>query len=495
MQELPRKFLIAVLCCIPALAHASTFYVDSASGNDANSGTSPTLAWSSLAPVNQHTFMPGDHILLHAGQSWSGAIEAHGNGTTENPITLGSYGEGAKPLIQGQGVSAVLTLRDVSGWTVEDISITNHGDSQDPRLGILIETSKYAFALHLVRVDIRDVNGQLSKEAGGIGIIPDGHGHPAHFDDILIDHCIIRHMAGMGIFLHVLDRDNHAYLNTHVRLTGNTIVDIGKNAIFLRGTTDGLIDHNKVRFAAAHEHGNAICVGWSKHTTVSYNEVSETGLHTGPFDGGAVDVDDGSISTVVEYNWSHDNVAGFGVGSQPNDNCDAIGTIIRYNLSENDSVRVFSVHGHDRSTAIYNNTAFIGQGHSPAPVHTGRYKQNPELPDTILFARNVFFNEGDLTFDWKAKNIMTDGNCYFGNAPKSPLEDKHIVRDQTMNISGAPIRHRDEAGVYSLPAGSACGAMLPALPNENGTDFLGTPLSNATPGIRGAIVSAATTNR
>jgi hypothetical protein len=495
MQELPRKFLFAVLCCISGVAHASTFYVDSASGNDANSGTSPTLAWSSLVPVNQHTFTPDDRILFRAGQDWAGVLEPHGSGTAEHPIVLGSYGEGAKPLIRGEGTPATLILRDVSGWTVQDIAITNHGDNERERLGILIQTSKYAFALHLVRVDIRDVNGQVSKMDGGIGIVPDGNGHPAHFDDVLIDHCTIHHMAGMGIFLHVLDRDNHAYLNTHVRLTGNTITDIGKNAIFLRGTTDGLIDHNTVRFAGAREHGNAICVGWSKHTVVSNNEVSGTGLHTGPFDGGAVDVDDGSIDTVVEYNWSHDNVAGFGVGSQPNDNCDAIGTIIRFNLSENDRVRVFSVHGHDRSTAIYNNTAFIGKGHSPGPVHTGRYKQNPELPDGILFARNVFFTEGEIAFDWKAKNVMTDGNCYFGNAPSNALEDKHVVREQTMNLTGAPIRHRNEAGVYSIPAGSACGAMLPALPNASGTDFLGTPLTASTPGVRGAIVSSAIENR
>jgi hypothetical protein len=487
MRKQFRAHVFAAICCAASCAHAATFYVDASSGNDANAGTSPALAWASLAPVNQHTFAPGDRILLHAGQSWTGPLTAHGNGTADNPIILGSYGEGAKPLLQGQGAPATLTLRDVSGWTVEDIAITNHGENQDVHLGILLTTSKYAFALHVLRVEIRDVNGQVSKLGGGIGIIPDGHGHAAHFDDVLIDHCIIRHMAGEGIYLHVQDADNHAYLNTHVRLTGNTIVDIGKNAIYLRATTDGLIDHNKVRFAAAREHGNAICVGWSKHTVVSSNEVSETALHTGPFDGGAVDVDDGAINTVVEYNWSHDNVGAVGVGSKPNDNDDATGTIIRYNLSENDRLRVFTVHGHDRSTVIYNNTVFVGKDHSPYAVHTGRYQQNPELPDTILFARNVFFNEGALTFEWKAKNVMTDGNCYFGNPPSNALDDKHVVKDPTLTLIGPPIHHRNEAVVYSTPA--ACTPMQPALPNESGTDFLGTTIAADKAGTRGAILA------
>ena len=421
MQRVPRRFLLAVICLLPALAHAATFYVDSASGNDTNAGTSPTLAWSSLTPVNQHTFTADDRILFHTGQSWVGVLEPHGSGTADHPIVLGSYGDGAKPLIKGQGAPATLVLRDVSGWTVQDIAITNHGESQDVHLGILITTTAFASALHVLRVEIRDVNGQVAKLGGGIGIIPDGRGHPAHFDDILIDHCTIHHMAGEGIYLHVIDADNHRYLNTRVRLTGNTITDIGKNAIYLRATTDGLIDHNTVRFAATREHGNAICVGWSMHTVVSNNEVSDTALHTGPYDGGAVDVDDGAVNTVVEYNWSHNNVGAVGVGSKPNDNDDASGTIIRYNLSENDRLRIFTVHGHDRSTAIYNNTAFIGQGHSPYAVHTGRYQGIPELPDTILFARNVFFNEGDLSFEWQAKNVSTDGNCYFGNAPTNAI--------------------------------------------------------------------------
>src|SRR6185437_959344 len=175
---------------------------------------------------------------------------------------------------------------------------------------------------------------------------------------------------------------------------------------------------------------------------------------------------------------SHDNVGGaVNVFTEPNRDCDAVGTIIRYNLSENDGIRVFGIHGAGRSTAIYNNTAFIGEGHSPNAVQAGRYGHHPELPDGILFTRNVFFTEGKLTFDWQAKNIMTGGNCYFGNEPKSPLADAHMVKNKAMHLSGVPIHDWNEAGAYSIPSGSACGPMLPSLPNESGTDFMGTSLN------------------
>jgi len=485
-------FLVAV-CCSASVAHASIFYIDAVSGKDANAGTSASLAWSGLTPVNQHKFAAGDRILFHAGQSWIGVLSPRGSGVADNPITLGSYGDGAKPQIKGEGAAATLVLRNVSGWTVQDIAVTNHGEKDDKRIGVLIQTSDYSFAIHLLRVDVSDVNGTLSKRAGGIGIVAEGGSeHPAHFDDVLIDQCIISHIAGDGIWLHVTDGELRTYRNTHVRLTSNTITDIGKNAIYLRGTIDGLIDHNVVRFAGAHEHGNAICIGWSKHTVVRDNEVSETGINTGDRDNGAIDVDDGSIDAVVEYNWSHDNVGGaVNVYTEPNKDCDAVGTIIRYNLSENDGIHVFGVHGADRSTVIYNNTAYIGKGHSPSAVQSGRYGHHPELPDGILFARNVFFVEGKLSFDLQGKNFLSGGNCYFGNAPKGMPADKQVVKDGKVHVSDVPIGSRTQAGVYGVPAGSACGPISSPMPKEGGTDFAGTVLTEETMGVRGAIVLGA----
>jgi hypothetical protein len=144
----------------------------------------------------------------------------------------------------------------------------------------------------------------------------------------------------------------------------------------------------------------------------------------------------------------------------------------------------------DRQTVIYNNTAYIGKGHSPNAVQAGRYGHHPELPTGIVFIRNVFFNEGDLTFDWKASNVSTNGNCYFGNPPKSPLKDANMVKGKAMPVSGVPIHEWKEATIYSIPAGSGCDPMSPALPNAGGVDFVGTPASEKTVGTRGAIFTS-----
>jgi len=61
---------------------AATYYVDSAGGNDANSGTATNSAWQTLAKVNGTTFQSGDFILFKTGGSWIGTLNPQGAGAT-----------------------------------------------------------------------------------------------------------------------------------------------------------------------------------------------------------------------------------------------------------------------------------------------------------------------------------------------------------------------------------------------------------------------------
>ena len=79
------------------------YYVDSVNGNDLNSGTSPASAWASLQQVSKQVFQPGEKLLFKCGTSFRGQLAPTGSGTEENPIIIDSYGEGDKPLIEGNG--------------------------------------------------------------------------------------------------------------------------------------------------------------------------------------------------------------------------------------------------------------------------------------------------------------------------------------------------------------------------------------------------------
>src|ERR1700728_1018317 len=65
------RFIRLILVAAAALAcHAATYYVDSAKGADANSGTQERAPWKTLGKVNTARFQPGDRILLKSGSSW-----------------------------------------------------------------------------------------------------------------------------------------------------------------------------------------------------------------------------------------------------------------------------------------------------------------------------------------------------------------------------------------------------------------------------------------
>ncbi len=92
------------------IAGARNYYI-SASGNDANSGTSSSSPWKSISKVNSASsgMAAGDSILFRRGDVFYGGLIINKSGSSSSPIVVSAYGTGAKPVISG-------TL-SASGWT------------------------------------------------------------------------------------------------------------------------------------------------------------------------------------------------------------------------------------------------------------------------------------------------------------------------------------------------------------------------------------------
>jgi hypothetical protein len=84
---------------LPVAAAPSTYYVDCA-GSDSAAGTSTSTAWRSLDKASAASLAPGDSLLLKRGCRWTGTLTARWNGTSALPITIGSYGSGALPVLE-----------------------------------------------------------------------------------------------------------------------------------------------------------------------------------------------------------------------------------------------------------------------------------------------------------------------------------------------------------------------------------------------------------
>ena len=101
-------FLTVAVCLLALSARAATYYVDGALGDDGNSGLSVDDAWGTLDAVDAESFGPGDTILFRRDLEYRGVLRVSGNGNPGNPISVGAYGEGAQPIINGAAL--------IQGW-------------------------------------------------------------------------------------------------------------------------------------------------------------------------------------------------------------------------------------------------------------------------------------------------------------------------------------------------------------------------------------------
>src|SRR5258705_1453070 len=107
----PMKSLLLLAFTIFCFTADATTYYFSASGNDANNGTSTSTPWKTLSKFNSvfASKLPGDNFLFNRGDVFYGSIIPSRSGSSGLPITIGAYGTGANPVISG--------LTPVTSWT------------------------------------------------------------------------------------------------------------------------------------------------------------------------------------------------------------------------------------------------------------------------------------------------------------------------------------------------------------------------------------------
>lgn len=125
------SFLV-IFSCLYLLSAAKNYYIDKKNGNNLNNGYSESSAWQTLENVNQTVFYPGDSILFKNGEKWMGMMKPKGNGSKNNRIVIGAYGDGAPPVFDAEGkkqesgfMSATILLFNQEYWEIRDIEVQN----------------------------------------------------------------------------------------------------------------------------------------------------------------------------------------------------------------------------------------------------------------------------------------------------------------------------------------------------------------------------------
>ena len=524
-----------------------TYYVSTIDGSDKNDGLSENRAFYSLQKINEIELKAGDKVFLEANSVFkNGFLHIKGSGSEEAPIEVDKYGEGANPRIDtnGQGVwyqdygksldsashkykgyvSSSILLYDVEYINIKNLEITNNAPEKEAKYNSLNTMNRTGVAavaqnkgtidhIYLDGLNIHDVIGNVyDKHMNNGGIYftvfkPQNEEETgiSRYNDIKIENCIVNNVNRWGIavgytaywdkFLatEIPDDVIAKYGSTNIQIRNNYLKDVGGDAITTMYCDRPLIEYNvsdgiakQINNTDYSETGGgkvaaAIWPWKCKNAVFQYNEAFDTCLNQ---DGQAWDADSGD-GTIYQYNYSHNNGGGAVMVCLDQ----AVNTVFRYNISENDLSGVLNLPGHPKAE-IYNNTFYIKEG---VPfIRTGM------TGGIAVVENNIIYNAGtEKLEEWtKGNSRVTYSNNLYYNYTNLPTDDKAAITDnpkfinggngpkaytEITPVAGTNITHDLSAfNGYKLQDNSPAINAGKSIANNGGRDFFGNKIVGAT---------------
>jgi hypothetical protein len=420
----------------------AAYYVDSALGNDSNSGLAPGSgnAWRTLGQVNGFSFLPGSTINFKGGQSFAGTLTAK-SGVSGAPLTYTSYGTG-NATIAPTGADAV-AITNVGYVTVENLILT--GDGSANFNGVNIEATSAVSNITL--------NGLSISGFGRAGVLMAAANTTNILSNVTVENCTVNNctthvtisnnltggiLAGVigsigttsssgGTFGTTLAIDN-------VLVTGCTVENCpgyaatpseyqSSTGILLTNIQNSTVSNCYISSNGANEAwGNSgIEYNWATNCVVEFCEVYNQISSSAPSDGDGIDLDTGCNNCTAQYNYVH-HCGGNGIlfcnfSPYSHDGC-----IARYNILENNTqshpfneicINSFSGGSAPTNIKVYNNTVYNNLSASLDLVQTTVASGGV----TGYFANNIII-EGNASNTLQvsfagSSALITNGNLYY----------------------------------------------------------------------------------
>lgn len=496
--------ILTVLFGFVLPGHAATYYISNA-GNDNNAGTSEAEAWRSLSKASSMTLQPGDLLLLECGGVWNEQLCPKGSGTEEQPIVLGCYGTGNKPLINGSGASGLyyggaVSLFNQSYWTIQDIEVTNQAEEMSWRHGISAyyeDVIGHGIVIKNVRVhDVMGGKGDGSRPqstqnwSSGISVRAVATKKNATYvDDVLIENCEVSNVRRSGIIVAsnfnspiALAEGSYSH---NITVRNNIVNNIWGDGIVIAGVDGGVIEHNiayDTNLMSLNGYPTANVGIWGIHSNNLTFRYNESYLCHTTHDGYGYDIDGDNNNIVFEHNYSHDNDGGFMLLVNYRNN----NFTVRYNISQNDHQWFIACAHFPQSPSsfwnisgkIYNNTFYSKERGLKNIIMLGRPRYM-ELYNNIFYAESNEISEIPPTYPL---NIKRSNNLYYFGKSEKPMfieeENAIIGKNPLLVAAGSGKNGIDTVSGYKLFEDSpAIGAGI--IVDENGgVDYFGNSVSD-----------------
>lgn len=451
-EATPRSYLIDLFEVETASYSPVTYYVDATTGDDSDTGLTEELAWETISKVNTGPhpgYNPGDIIKFKCGEEWRDAsLIPPSSGSSGEPITFTSYGEGADPIINGAiDITAAAYKWTASGSgsneyyceltgggdpsisTVGDIVIMDdtllqegtiggladhewaygnndtlgyntvyvRDDSDDPDdSGVVIEASQNNQTVFIYNKDYITLDGLTIKGGDDWNILHHTANH------LIVDNCL-SHLGAHGIrmwgnctYLTVSDSIfEYNYRSGISFVTGSSYQTI----------TDNISRHNGVSTAAG---DNAECgiIGHGDNCTISGNTVHDNchSVTQGQGHGIYISFASGSSNNSIHNNTCYDNPNGSGIKIANPSGINAYRNLCYDNYEAGIVVTGPDTHGSITCSVYYN----ICYGN-----HRGFYQYSIGAVSgfTLNVYNNIFYHNNNTTQDGNISEIRFYDDC------------------------------------------------------------------------------------
>lgn len=477
---------------------SGAIYFDSENGDDSNSGTSEAQPWKNLSKLSGVTLEAGSSINLKNGSVWNRQqIMFNGSGTESNPITIGAYGTGDKPQLNGEGLSnGVIMLFNQEYIEISGLEITNEGSIMDSlRRGIYVLADNFGTVHNLKITDMyfHDINGtdgyvdgvygndDDEKRSGGIFLEIRGDDVKTYFDDFLLESCYFINVSNTGYAntSHwsdiLLDSDwddnvvpgtsNSHYVHNFVPSKNmvfrkNRFERILSQGLIVRTAESPLMEYNLFYYCSTSEGSDNACFN-SKTTDAvwRYNESCYTQYTEGQGDGAGIDSDLRVKNTIIEYNYLHNNGYGGVIATGGRfDNSFNDSTIIRYNILANNGYNGVRLCNNNTNALVFNNLIYYDiPGDTNCLMFQHIHQDAYYGPSNTYVSNNIFYNPSEngtfsADMDWDDERVERcnySHNVYYG------IQEGNRYPDDANKVTENPLFARDtlpeqEIGGYVL---------------------------------------------
>jgi hypothetical protein len=472
-----------------ALPLAATDYFVRENGDDEADGTSQGAAWRSIDRVNRARFQPGDSVRFEAPASFAGnlRLSAEDAGTSNAPMVIGSFGKGRATILAGRQNG--ITVKNAGGVAIENLIVAGAGRTNNTGYGICCDNT----LTNAQRLDGLRIANVEARGFGLLGILIGGA--YGGFEHVLVTNCVMHdNLRGGMEVAGRLPWDATAYAHADVRVSHCQAFDNTGDPTYLKNHSgSGIvlyqIDGGVMEYCTAWNNG-ALCrsrggggVGlWtcaSRHVVIEHCE--SFGNRTSDSDGGGFDIDGGSVDCVLQYNYSHDNDGpGLMVYTYAYASRLDLGTVVRFNISENDARKgrryaglwVRSDGKEITGLEIYNNTVLIGPWAEQAALINAhrveaRVRNNifmakaAALPlrveqpeDRVRFENNLYWREGgptEITWGTQTYSSLREWRAHSGQELLSG-EPTGLFADPAFSCHPPDARPAEGGGLRDLRA-------------------------------------------